>query len=178
MIWRAWLTSLCADMPRHLFSSPSAWLLISWDGDGERAICMYVCNVCMYVYNYTIYYMYSTACGHGQSYTCLQIPNMLHPKSATIQAARWLVCLTDGDDLGSSAHPSMGWWPDGLVGCWMIGILRSVYVHILNYIDIIYIYIYIYYISYIYYVFMRLCIIVVGLVADWEVGGGDFLTKS
>ena len=60
----------------------------------------------------------------------------------------------------------------------MIGILRSVYVHILNYIDIIYIYIYIYYISYIYYVFMRLCIIVVGLVADWEVGGGDFLTKS
>ena len=66
-------------------------------------VCMYV-----YIYNYTIYNMYSTACGHGQSYTCLQIPNILHPNSATIQAARWLVCLTDGDDLGSSAHPSMG----------------------------------------------------------------------
>ena len=75
-------------------------------------------------------------------------------------------------------------------GCWMIGILRSVYVHILNYIYV-YIYIYIYhnnndnnnknndnnYIN-IYILCIYAFIIGVGLVADWEVDGGDFLTKS
>ena len=35
MMRRAWLTSLGADLPSRLFSSPSAWQ-ISWGGDGKK----------------------------------------------------------------------------------------------------------------------------------------------